>query len=327
MKKFLIKTAIFFLVLATPLIVLNVLYTNTNFYRSMNELYFLKNHPQQIELLNLGNSHEKAGLRYSRFYDGTAHNFATSSQPFFYDYNVLRHVSDSIAPGATVIIPVSYFDWFYNWQRLFTEDVAAYNKRYYSMLPPQYMFNYDFEEHVKYGILPVLTAKENLKYIREDISLPQLDAPDMRMVGDNIERVARYKANSWKTEVMAQANTPAWEQAIADNSASFRQIVQYCYEQGWTPVVVSLPVTDQLTALFSEEFMAEFDAVTKENVSAFPELLYFDYSRDSRFSSNLEFFRDSDHLNSAGGDALTQQLLLDLAEHGLIVREKLLFAQ
>lgn len=320
MKKFLAKLLIFFCIVGIPFLGLNAAYMNTNFYRSMNELYWLKNYPDQIELLNLGNSHTMYGLRYSKFYDGVAHNFATSSQPFFYDYSVLRHIEGSIAPGTVVIVPISYFDWFYNYPVLFTEDSASYNNRYYSFLPPQYIYDYDFEQHVKYGLLPILTAKENLQYIFHDTALPRLEAEDLTMNPDK-QKIAQIKANDWKNNVM---DLGAGKQAlIEENTYYFQKILDYCYQQGYTPVVISPPMTQELTAQFSQAFLEEFDAITQEVLSAYPGIVYLDYSRDTAFSTHPEYFRDSDHLNSIGGDLLTQRLLNDLVEQGILPREKL----
>lgn len=321
MKKFLTKLLIFFCIVGIPFLGLNAAYQNTNFYRSMNELYWLKNYPDQIELLNLGNSHAMASLRYSKFYDGVAHNFATSSQPFFYDYGVLRHVEDSVAPGAVVIIPVSYFDWFYNYPKLFGEDVDSYNRRYYSLLPPQYMYDYDFEEHVKYGLLPVLTAKENLQYIFHDVNLPQLDAVDLTCHPNKLA-IAQGKADAWINEVMELGEGK--QEILQTNVSDFKKLVDYCYEKGYTPVVITLPVTQELTAQFSAQFLEEFDAITQDVLSEYPGLVYLDYSRDAAFSTHPEYFRDSDHLNSIGGDLLTQRLLRDLADRGILSAEKII---
>lgn len=96
MKKFIGKLILFLLIVLTPLLTLNYLYKNTTAYDAANEMYYLKHFPKDIELLNLGNSHEKAGIFWEGNYLGVAHNFATSSQPFYYDYYVLINASECI---------------------------------------------------------------------------------------------------------------------------------------------------------------------------------------------------------------------------------------
>lgn len=319
MKKFIIKLIIFTLIIATPLLTVNFMYKNTNFYLSMNELYWLKVYPKDIELLNLGNSHEKNSIRMFDKFDGVSHNFATSSQPFYYDYQVLKNVKNSVSKDAVVLIPISLFDWYYNYLELFKEDVASYNKRYYSLLPASSIYKYDFEDDVKYNYLPVLTAKENLKYIINDVELPKQEAAVYYTNSTAVKNLAEQKYDSWINHVMKQTN-----EVRNDNIKWFKKTVDLCYDSGYKPVVIITPIPYTLNEKFSDEIIEDFYNTNEKVVSEYPDLLLLDYSKDEEFTKNLNYYRDADHMNTYGADAYSKKILDDLVKQKYISENKII---
>lgn len=318
--KFFLKLAIYICILLVPVGAINILYQHTNYYQSINETYWLKNYPDEIELMNLGNSHEMYGLNYTQFYSGVSHNFATSSQPFQYDYYIFRNIEKSVADNAVVIVPISYFDWYYNYRKLFKN--STYNTRYYSVLPPWYIYNYNIDEDIKYHWLSVLTAKENLKYIFHDSSLPSLENMNTNCItSDDIERYSINRADSFINHVMAPKEER--ENALTYNEYFFEKLLSYLLKKEYRPVVMISPVTECLTTTLGTEEIAEFDRITNKIMKRHPDILFLDYSRDKRFSKNLGYFQDSDHMNFMGANAFTECLLRDLVDHGLLEKEKL----
>lgn len=314
MRKFIFKVIVFVLVIGIPFCILNSLYKNTNYWKSANELYELKYYPNRISLLNLGNSHEMRGIRYQKYYDGIANNFATSSQPFYYSYQTLINAEESIEDNAVVIIPISYFDWYYNWEELFTE-IPTYNNRYYSYLKPKQMFNFDFDSWFSCGIFPLLTSKENIKYIFDDIDLPSVEPLDEHTPG-NIEGTADYKYNSWVNDVMYLGKGK--DKIYMKNRKWLIKTIDYCIEKEYTPVLICSPITAQLTSRFSKDFMDDFDLKNQYIKTKYPNVLFLDYSRDEEFCNDITLFNDSDHMNSKGGDQFTKRLISDLVEHNII---------
>lgn len=318
MKRFVKKIILFVLIIGAPLLTVNQMYKNTNFYLSMNELYWIKVYPQEIELLNLGNSHEMNAIRMFDKYRGVSHNFATSSQPFYYDYQILKNLEGSIAENAIVLIPISLFDWYYNYQELFLEDTASYNKRYYRVLPASSMLYYNFEDDVRYHFLPVITAKENLKYIVEDVDLPRKETANYYTNPNGVRSNADWKYESWMNYVMKLE-----EDIKQENEKWFRKMIDLCYERGYRPVVISTPIPYTLTEKFSAEFLAEFQETNESVVAEYPGLLFLDYSQDTEFTENLMYFQDADHMNTYGADAYSERLLLDLVRLGYLMEEDL----
>lgn len=319
MKRFVCKFLIFFILFTAPLLTINQLYKSTNFYNSMNELYWLRKFPDNIELLTLGNSHARAGIRFNETYAGIAHNFATSSQPFYYDYQVLKYVRENVLDDGIVLIQVSLFDWFYNYKELFLEDAGFYNKRYYSLLPSRSILYYDFEEDVKYHYLPVLTAKSDLKYIFNDIPLPKTDSADFSININHVVSSATWKYDSWINHVMSIE-----EKVIDDNVYWFGKIIDYCYESGFIPVAVITPIPSTLSSMFSADILNQFRVITQHAIEEYPELLCLNYFDDPVFSENLKLYKDADHLNTYGALALTTRILNDLKKYGYIAGSKII---
>lgn len=329
MKKLVLKFLALALAIALPLMVANTLYLQTNFWLTNNERYRIVDHPDDIELLNLGNSHEYAALRWGDLFDGTAHNFALSSQSPRYGLSVLKDKERFLSPGAVVLIPVSFFDFETDFDELYNE-FPAYDTRYYSLLSNKFnIVNYSLEKDLLYNYLPALTAKENLKHIWDDIELPtSYYVEDPRTVGGGIglAEVATRKASDWENHVMVPAEDgSAVDRVTEENRRWIEATIAYCLEKGYKPVLLSSPVTDALTSRLSPDRIERFDGAMAAIQEAYPEVPWLDYSRDERFVASYDLFRDSDHLNSAGGDRYTKQVLEDLANLGLIQTERLIF--
>lgn len=319
MKKFILKLGLFMAMIGLPFGILNERYKVTNYWKSSNETYELRNYPDKISLLNLGNSHEMYGLRYNKYYRSIANNFATSSQPFYYSYQVLKNAEKNISDGAVVLIPVSYFDWYYNWKDLFGR-IKTYNRRYYSFLSPWQIYNYEVVAHIECGIFPLLTARENIQYIFHDTGLPDIEAECSTKLMDRGEEyangVADYKYNSLVNDVMELGEKK--DELYEGNKKDLVNLIDYCYKKGYHPVLLCTPVTSMLNSRFSEEFFMDFDEKNQEICRMYPDLLFLDYSKSIEFTDNLQYFIDSDHMNSWGGDVYTQAVLNDLAKAGVI---------
>lgn len=314
MKKMFIKGAIFLILLFIPLCYLNLRYKNTNYYLQLNGLGKFRNVPNEIEVLNLGNSHEQAGI----IYDDTkfkGYNMALASQPFEYDYQVLDFYHEHLANGAIVIIPISYFDWYYNYEEIFMSEISAYNERYYSILDKDHIMNYKIQKDILYNRFPLLTAGKSMTYIFDDINWTN-EAVNNNIV-NNINETAEYKYKSWTEEVMA-SKTAEKERVKSKNIRYLKKTINYCYKQGYKPVLVTLPMTNQLTKKFSQEFKNDYYACIEEVLAEYPQLRYFDYSTNQIFSGNLQFFSDSDHLNADGALAFSEMFFEELR------REKIL---
>lgn len=325
------KFFIFVAIIGTPIMLINAAYTSTNYWHQANDTFFLRNYPNSIELMNLGNSHERLSLYYEPSFEGVAHNFAADSQSPRYSYYMLEERSHALSPGAVVLIPISFFDFETDFVELYSGGNKAYNTRYYPVMKEKkHIVSYSLEDDLLYHYLPILTAKDNLRYIIDDIALPEAHGGSYESVGTEsaLDEIASNKAKDWELHIMVDgSNEGLIEETTKENMFWFQKTIDYCHENGLTPILISSPVTDGLLKKLPHERIDRFDSNMKILLEKNPDILWLDYSRDSRFVDNLGFFEDSDHLNAIGGSLYTRQLLLDLVDHGFISYDDLSFTE
>lgn len=315
MKKLIIKSGVFLFIMIAPVLYMNHLYKNTNYFMQLNGLGKFRKIGHNIEILNLGNSHEERGIIYENNINRKGYNLALSSQPFEYDYYILDSYSQYLKEGAVVIIPLSYFDWYYKYEEIFMGNISVYNERYYSILDRDHILNYEIKKDILYNRIPILTAGKNMKYILKDI--PWEGRKENNSVVKDIDKVASYKYKSWVEDVMV-SDPGQREKTKAKNEKYLKKIIELCYLKKFVPVLVTLPMTDSLIDLFSEEFQLDFQGNCNKILEEYPGLQYFDYSKDEKFSKNVQFFEDSDHLNTYGANEFSKQFFSDLEEYGIL---------
>lgn len=304
-----LRGCLFSLLLVIPFGYLNYRYKNTNYYKQLNGLGKFCTVPEDIQILNLGNSHERMGIVYEKNTDLKGYNMALDSQPFEYDYYILDYYSDKLAEDAIVIIPISYFDYYYNYEEIFMGDISVYNERYYSILDKEHIMNYEIDKDILYYKIPLLTAGKSMGYIFQDVQWKKQSGNSTKV--QNIISEADYKYKSWTEEVMA-TTTGTREKCKKMNLKYLKKTIDYCYNNGYTPVLTTLPMTEELISRFSEEFKKDFYNNCALVLGEYPELEYLDYSADDQFSMNLNYFKDSDHLNIYGANEFSERLFSDL---------------
>lgn len=315
MKKIFLKACLFLLMIIVPFAYLNYRYKNTNYYKRLNDRYKFLEIPEDIQIVNLGNSHAQYGILYSGNTDLKGHNFALFSQPFEYDYYILDYYVDYLDKDATVIVPVSYYDWYYNYETLFTEGQTVYNERYYSFLDKEHIMNYELKKDILYNKFSVLTAGENIRYIFEDVPPPEPRVSYKKV--ENVVEIADQKYKTWMESVMA-TNDLEREECKKHNKYYLKKILDFCYAKGYHPVLVTMPMTNELYSRFSEEFKEDFYQNCEEILEDYPELLYFDYANEKGISDNLDYFEDCDHMNTNGANTFSRKLFSDLEGAGLL---------
>lgn len=87
-----------------------------------------------------------------------------------------------------------------------------------------------------------------------------------------------------------------------------RELIDFCIRKRITPVLITTPFTRYYNEQVSPEFLQQFYSVIAE-ICQEKNAVYYDYSHDARFTDNLQYFADGDHLNEEGAAYFTQILL------------------
>jgi hypothetical protein len=318
---------VFILIIGLPLAVVNHLYKETNFYQEqLNNRARIRGLPEGTTLLTLGDSHEEAALAFDGIYRGEAHNLALGSQSPRYSYNLLQENADALAPGAVVLIPLSFFTFETDFPRNYRNASEKYNERYYALIKDKWhIVDYSLEDDLLYNYFSVLSAKENLHYLIDDTD----DVTSANELSDNsvkdIDTVAKQKAESWIYDVMVDEGDSAYrKRTVKKNLQCYQEMIDFCHERGFKPVLLISPNTTQLIELLGTQRMEQFYEYTQTLCDANPDVLLLDHLQDERFTGNLDYFKDADHLNRRGAQVYTALIVQDLIDKGLLTEDMLI---
>lgn len=309
MASFIKKTVLFLLILSLIIGYINYRYINTNKYKSMNDTNKFDLVPEEIEIANLGTSHGQYAFIYKDL-DISSFNFAMPAQRLYYDHKLLKKHINNFKEDSTLIIPISYISFYLGYDN---ENFEEFNKMYYKILGFSDIKNLKLEDYIKYSLLPILTAEENIKYAftKEDIEFEyEEEYPDYTMEKEKMIEEGRDTAKRHLDFIKeGQENKDEFVQILED-------IITLSLENNINPVITTTPFTKYYNDHFSEEFYNDFTNTIETLIEKYPNVHYLDYSHDERFIDSPELFFDSSHLNLTGGRMFTETIMKDI-EKGL----------
>ncbi len=311
MKKFLRVSLIYVIVIGIITVIINILYKDGNTGAEWEKFKYV---PESIEICNLGSSHGVHGYYYEDLEKNhVCFNMALDSQSLSYDRRVLEVYQDRIRPGGVVIVDISYFSC---WGIPETQGdrFESKNKRYYNILPKEFIKEYDLYTDIMTHWLPALNAgpgsiistiimpKWNGKSIR---SYPEVDSEtDITKLKEDVEVSCQRHIFSNKRDENGELFYNDEEiQALKD-------IVQICRQNKIIPIFVTVPYLKEYTDEIGKED-PDFYQIFYELINSMSEELsveYFDYSLDDRFIFRYDFFYNGDHMNSIGAREFTNTL-------------------
>jgi hypothetical protein len=306
LKKFLFRGFCFVSIGLALLFALNALYVRTNGYRSLDDTGKFSVDSSDLDVINLGSSHGQCAFDYSEIEGIDGANLGLTGQNFYFDFEVLKKCGKNLPQGSTVIISVSDFS--------FDSLMESDNQRtlYYKILDYGSIPNHSLVEYVELGLLPILNAKANIKYLLKDKSSAEhvinpyvLDNNDADLWKSNARD--RAKESELKHEVSEEGQKENYQM----NIEKLGEIVEYCQERGYKAALVTTPFTKYYNEIVPEEYLNEMHKATSEVCRKYG-LSYLDYSHDPRFTERLEYFIDATHLNSLGAKTFTDIVLSDL---------------
>lgn len=254
-----------------------------------------------MDVVNLGSSSALAAFDYSEYPKLKAANWAMAPQSFVADYEILKNYSCYLRPGATVIIPICPFsclggsnndlpDKYYTVLNIASMPHASFRRQQEQQRIRQHPWSY---------IPFVQLLSINHKKKDMEIAFFQNDATN-RMEG-------------WKKEFSIMSfdyplsilNKDAYE----DGVILLSDMINYCKERGYKPVLVLPPVHKTLSSCFTPQMKTK--CVDSFVGKVLPEDVFFlDYFTDDRFTDAM--FSNSFLLNSKGASLFTKICLTDI---------------
>lgn len=252
----------------------------------------------EIQIGNLGSSHGAYDFVYDDFINNRGlicFNFANTSQSYNYDYAILQEFGEYMGTDSVLFIPVSYFS--FNNEVVNAAEAEAMSLRYYHFMSPEYIPDYDPYIDLIANRMPILSAGKDILKLFPNIN-PALIAHAADN-GINVEEFANRARDRYSRHF---DNKEAY--FLPERIEELYAIIDYCYGHEITPVLITTPFSSYYTNLISEDFLQEFHE-TVTTIASGTDTRYYDYSHDSRFHENLEYFSDSDHLNESGAAYFT----------------------
>lgn len=261
-------------------------------YMDLWNLRMLGNQINAVKIANVGSSHGAYDFTYDELTEAgySCFNFGNVSQTYQYDLALIREYRKYLDPGCVLFIPVSYFS--FNNETVNETEAQALSVKYYHCLSPKNIPDYDLFTDIVTTRLPVLSAGEDLLKLLPDLNLTltvfaQEDGIDEAEFANRAAQRFDRHFNNKETYFLPERK----EQLLS--------LIDYCKNHEITPVLITTPFSIYYNEPVPKSFLYEFYN-TIDSISSDTGVNYYDYSHDERFSENLSWFSDSDHLNPEG---------------------------
>ena len=291
-------------------ILINILYKNTNHYKNSiaNVKKFIDGVPNNLEIINLGSSYSMYGYSYDDI-PLNGFNMALSPQSFMYDFKILKQYSSYLSEGCIVLLNITILSFGEN--ENYKDDMI--NHKYYHFLKKDKIENYSLLKYLKIIYFPLLFKPSLVSFIIKDsvknndfsVQYNQYKLNDITKIANN--RLAGW-SNSFNLNNMIEGEQVSSHlEAVKEKKTILENMINYCYEKGFRPVIVIPPVSGILRDKISNEFVKSFLHQNIENI----EVPILDYWFDEEFKDK-EFYIHCDFLNAKGREKFTKKVLEDL---------------
>ena len=320
MRRFLKKVVTFFLVISIVTLSVNYIYMKLDKSDSSDVNKFA-DIPSDIKVCNFGSSHGLYGFNYEDVKDVECFNFGLSAQYLSYDKRLFEEYKDNIDGGAVVFLPVSYFSLFGKSE--LTEDVfEEKNRRYYRILPPELIKEYDWETDIYMNDLPSLTA--DTKLFRVLLGRPVDDGSGVWFKTVWEIDVAEDAKGAYERHIVTDKFDENGKRIVNEEEVdALVYLIEACKEKGATPILITTPFLKEYTDAVSgndEEFYSEFYGLVNEIVEQ-TGVDYYDYAFDERFVKNYDWFMNSDYLNKEGARQFVNILMSEVVSRVTLQEE------
>lgn len=256
-----------------------------------------------MDVVNLGSTSALFAFNYSSQPQIKATNWAMSPQSLVADYEILRNYCCYLKAGATVIIPLCPFSCLGGSNEYLPD-------KYYTILDIASMPHASFTR--KQTVMNILSNPAQY-YPLMQLFLCHTSNKAKPISQDALKSDALMRMKNWMKEFsiicLSDPLSLINQDAYDDGVAIVRNIVSFCIEREFRPVLVMPPVNKALYEEFSKELRELcIDSFVMKATEG--KTLFLDYFSDERFTDND--FLNSFVLNISGSKKFTSVVLKDL---------------
>jgi len=312
----------------------------------------------KYEIVALGNSHSESGVTFQG-YKVKSLRLVSVAQSFEYDFAMLKMHSKQIRKGAVIIINASPLSFSQKVPEK-EDDVNMnyYDGRLSPYLIPHLKVSEYLQiQIVPFVRAGYLWREKNAKSAEETAMdtfaaqwkkqspIPKpfspvvLDTPVVQVVAT---RSSMQTFNVW--EIQTELNAPPepsearliasmhfmvnkWynsggfdPQYFAENRQGLEELIAYCLQHNWRPVLITLPISQVLLEGLNPNYLQQYvyDNLEKMDLK---NIDYFNFATNTQLTQNRYLFSNSDHLNEKGAATVSYLLLQELIKIGYLPKE------
>lgn len=239
-------------------------------------------------------------------------NFALGPQSLAHDFNIIKNYFSFFEKGCTILIPLCPFSG------MVVKYDKAHNFKYYPMLHPATIDNFEESERTlaykilrnPFGTLSFACIKGIL---RVDV-IPKFRIFTHRAKKTSIKESADEMMREWMKQFsIMDLNDPISEvhkQDLLNRKKILGEMLDFCRERGFQPVVIIPPMHPSLSEQFPKSFESQYIAPMVDE-AVLRGVLCLDYMRDHRFIYD-SLYETALFMNIEGSKSFTKQVLLDI---------------
>lgn len=294
--------------------VLNALYRRTPYCRKLNDDgigKFLRLKNYSLKLVVLGSDEALYDYRQEDFGNDFC-NWALKSQSLEYGFSILKNYFSYLSPGAVVMLsisPISIFD---------SIETGGLNDRYYTILHPATIFNFDNEKRTKeylfndnpVGTYPLKCVRNIINDIFSKFCCSLNKTPLYPICVDCIFSAGKILKQYQNANLTHKCSV---EDKVKTRQDLIHQISVFCRDRGLKLLVVIPP--------FYKNLRKRIDSVMNIDRLVPADVMTLNYYDDISFVDS-KLYASATILNAKGAGIFRSKLIADLERIGLIKSKK-----
>jgi len=213
--------------------------------------------------------------------------FNKEGNTLYYDLQNYLYLNEmnKLSENAIIILPISYFVFGLDENRLDRLPDQSFVNEFYHYLPSEQIFSYS---KTKKRNLLIYTIQRNFKNLfnSKDKKINK-NVSEEKLINHARDRVINHKRLSnycYKEKNMVYINS----------------LIESILKNGHKPILISSPYHYSYNKNFDQDWLKNNYFSIVQKLSKKFDIPYIDYSHDERFSNNSLYFYNSDHLNNLG---------------------------
>lgn len=329
MEYILIFAGIFLCVLL-GFLMLNWLYKRTNAYQNQFVTIrgYLDGVPDNLKMACFGSTYAKFAFNALDKLNIQGFNFSLDAECLQCDKEVLEQYSDRLSPGCVVVFGLAACVTFCK-----EEEVVAINYRKYFKVLEKRRLPKKLSRSIKYRLGYHFPLTHNLKQaIRIFLDVPLIKDVVERypvccsalQTPKNMKDMAQGWIKMFRLPDLKQANlSEENNRRMKTNTSVLTEMIEFCQQKGWKPVIVITPSSAELNKHFSDQFVEATLLTMVHEVQQTTGVYAFDYRKDVAFQHDPSLFVDGGfRMSKYGSVKFIRQLIRDLNEKGFCLDDK-----